>query len=268
MKFHTNLAAIARQTGFPVTEVAGWKTRGKDSNGRSAGLVDRPTGVVCHHTATTTLRGDYPSLKTVTNGRAGLRNALANYGLGRSGRIYVIAAGQAWHAGPVNDDRCSNPQAFGIEAENTGVGERWSAPMLEAYARLCAELCRAFRIPTSLVRGHKEVRIPLGHKIDPNFDMNAFRRTVAARLAHPTQEDVNIVDPATKDYFKKLEDRLNTRIGQLDLNSRVRLAAIEAAIAADPNNPVTQEQLNKAVAAGLAGAQITLKPGERAKRNK
>lgn len=263
MKFHTNLAAVARQTGFPVTEVAGWKTRGLDSNGRSCGLIDHPTGVVCHHTATTTLKGDYPSLKTVTNGRAGLRNALANFGLGRSGRIYIIAAGQAWHAGPVNDDRCSNPQAFGIEAENTGKGERWSAPMVESYARLCAELCRAFRIPTSLVKGHKEVRIPAGAKIDPNFDMNAFRRVVAARLANPTREDVNIVDQATKDFFKKMEDRLNTRLGTLDANSRARLSAIEAAIDADPNNPVSQDMLNKAVAKGLAGAQITVQPGSR-----
>ncbi|MGB9377551.1 MAG: peptidoglycan recognition family protein [Mycobacteriales bacterium] len=260
MKFHTNLAAVARATGFPVTEVAGWQSRGKDFMGRHSGMVDRPTGVVCHHTATTTPTGDYPSLRTVTNGRKGLINALANFGLGRSGRIYVVAAGQAWHAGPVNDDRCSNPQAFGIEAENSGRGERWGAAMLESYARLCAEICRAFNISPSLVRAHREVRIPLGAKIDPTgIDMNAFRRTVADRLAHKsTQEDVTIVDQATKDFFKKMEDRLNQRLGALDANSRARLSAIEAALAADPSKPVTQDQLDKAVAAGLADMHITL----------
>lgn len=77
-------------------------------------MVDRPTTVVCHHTATTTLTGDYPSLGTVVHGKKKLRNALANFGLGRSGRIYVVAAGEAWHAGVVKNDLFSNPQAFGI----------------------------------------------------------------------------------------------------------------------------------------------------------
>jgi len=75
---------------------------------------------------------DYPSLKTVTHGKPKLGNALANYGLGRSGRIYVIDAGEAWHAGIVKSNLFSNPQEVGIEAENNGVGERWAAPMLEA----------------------------------------------------------------------------------------------------------------------------------------
>ncbi len=254
MKFHTNLAAVARRTGFPVTEVKGWQSRG------NGGMANQPTAVICHHTAGPS-RGDYPSLDVVTNGRPGLENSLSAFGLGRSGRIFVIAAGESFHAGVVRDESFSNQQAFGIEAENTGVGERWSAPMLESYARLCAELCREFGISPSMVRGHKEACSPSGRKIDPaGIDMDAFRRTVAARLKDPStkEEDVSIVDQATKDFFTAMEDRLNTRIGTIDKNSSARLAAIEKAIGADPNNPVTQDQLNKAVKEGLAGAKITL----------
>ena len=103
--------------------------------------------------------------------------------------------------------------------------------MVDAYARLCAESCRAFSIPPTMVRGHREACKPSGRKIDPaGIDMTAFRRTVAARLAHPTKEDISIVDQATKDFLKKMEDRLNTRIGVIDKNSVARFAAIEAAI--------------------------------------
>ena len=258
MRYYTQLADIARGTGFPVVEQPGWKTRGKDSLGRPSGMADIIGGVLCHHTATTTTGGDYPSLRTVTYGRVGLVNALSNFGLGRSGTIYVIAAGQTWHAGTVNDQRFSNPQAIGIEAENNGVGERWGAAMLESYARLCAGLCRAFRLdPYDQVRGHKEVRLPLGAKIDPSFDMPAFRRVVAARLANQSGEFV--MDQDARDYLRAMEDRINARLGVIDANSVARFAALTAAIDADPDNPVDQAMLNEAVKQGLDGMEIAVK---------
>lgn len=264
MKFHTNLAAIARRTGFPVTEVRGWQGRG------DGGMADRPQAVVCHHTAGPS-RGDYPSLKVVTNGRADLRNSLAAFGLGRSGRIFVIAAGESWHAGKVRDKRFNNSHAFGIEAENTGVGERWSPRMLESYARLCAELCRAFNIAPSMVRGHKEVCTPAGRKIDPaGIDMNAFRRVVAARLGNQSQLKLAEEDDMAgaldepmgigrhkEDTPKQLLDAIMSTT-QMIPKLIATVSALQAAVAADPKVPVTQEQLDKAVASGLAGAKITL----------
>lgn len=45
-------------------------------------------------------------------------------------------------------------------------------------------------------------------------------------------EDLTIVDKATLDYFKKMEDRLNTRIGDLDANAVERLRDMEGRLAA------------------------------------
>jgi hypothetical protein len=213
--YHRGLAAIARRTGFPVIEVAGWQTRGKDSNGNPAGMVARPTGVDCHHTASGRLSGDIPTLGILTYGRSDLRNSLCAYGLARSGRIYVVAAGQSWHAGLVYDTRFDNAHAFGIEAENDGIGERWPAAQMEAYARLCAELCRAFGIPPSMVRDHREICYPAGRKIDrTGIASNAFRSAVAARLANPTaSEDLDMNDADM--------DKLAGKIGEAVKNELV-----------------------------------------------
>jgi hypothetical protein len=112
------LADAARTTGYPVVEIAGWRSRGH-------GGMRLVEGVVGHHTATSDrASGDYPSLGIVTNGRSDLPGPLANYGLGRSGTIYVIAAGAAYHAGA---SRWAgfvdlNDEFLGIEAESAGTG--------------------------------------------------------------------------------------------------------------------------------------------------
>lgn len=53
--------------GSRVEEVPGWRTRGKGTL--------RPRGMIQHHTAGAH-SGEAPSLRTVTFGRAGLRNLL------------------------------------------------------------------------------------------------------------------------------------------------------------------------------------------------
>lgn len=169
----TALATIAKRTGYPVVERAGWKTRGRAP-------MSGAKSIICHHTAGGP-SGNYPSLGVVQNGRAGLPGPLAHYGLGRDGTIYVIAAGRANHAGVVDTTAHSNSYAIGIEAENTGRGEKWSNAQMDAYAKLCRELCDHYGIPISQVRGHREVARPKGRKVDPSFDMNAFRKMVKAR---------------------------------------------------------------------------------------
>jgi hypothetical protein len=42
---------------------------------------------------------------------------LAQYGLGRSGTIYVIAAGRCWHNAPSTSPLHDNSPSIGIEAE-------------------------------------------------------------------------------------------------------------------------------------------------------
>lgn len=172
MPWLTQLADVARRTGHPVTEVGGWKTRGH-------GPQPEVQGIVCHHTAGPAGGGDYPSLSVVRSGRPGLDGPLSQFGLGRSGRIYVIAAGRCWHNAPSTSPQHDNSSSIGIEAENNG-SQPWPDVQLDAYRKLCAELCREFGLPASRVKAHREVNTG---KPDPRgIDMNDFRAAVAALL--------------------------------------------------------------------------------------
>ena len=115
MVLYTGLARVAKRTGYPVVEVKGWKKRGY-------GQMVKAESVMCHHTAGPRT-GNYPSLNVVTHGRPGIAGPLCNYGIGRDGTIYVVAAGRANHAGRVAKTMWSNTRSIGIEAENTGTGE-------------------------------------------------------------------------------------------------------------------------------------------------
>lgn len=179
MPWLTQLADVARRTGHPVTEVGGWRTRGH-------GPQPAVRGVVAHHTAGASAGGDYPALGVVRDGRAGLAGPLSQLGIGRSGRIYVIAAGRCWHNAPSTSNDHTNSNSIGIEAENDG-SQPWPAAQLDAYKKLCAALCNEFGLPASRVKGHKEVNT---QKPDPHsIDMNAFRADVARVMSGGQLED-------------------------------------------------------------------------------
>lgn len=177
-----DLADVLRASGLNVVEVGGWKSH---NHGSMAGV----RSIVCHHTAGRTGGGDYPSLDVVRNGRTGLAGPLAQLGLGRNGTVYVISNGVAWHAGPtINDSIYGNSWAIGIEAENNGVGEVWPEVQVNAYAKICAALCKHYNIPVDRVKGHKEICRPAGRKIDPaNLpgDMAGLRARVADHITNP-----------------------------------------------------------------------------------
>lgn len=169
----TDLAAVARGAGLQVVEVAGWRTRG---HGQMTGVKT----VVCHHTAGGP-DGAMPSLQVLIEGRRDLPGPLCHLALGRDGTVYTVAAGLAWHAGQVRDVSYTNPWAIGIEAEGTGV-DTWPGIQMDAYRRLCAALVLAYDLTAARVLGHKEVCFPAGRKVDPNFDMPAFRDGVDAEV--------------------------------------------------------------------------------------
>lgn len=173
------LVDAARLTGYPVVEVKGWQTRGH-------GGFRVLEGVVGHHTADGP--GEYPSLGIVTNGRADLAGPLCNFGLGRSGTIYVVAAGVAWHAGAsawagftdINDE------FLGIEAESKGTVNDWTNAQLDAYPRLVAAILYYLRRDAARFCGHLECALPKGRKIDPAFiNLGEFRAHVGKLLADP-----------------------------------------------------------------------------------
>lgn len=167
----TDLADACRKSGLKVIEVDGWQTRGHGQ------MADART-VVAHHTATPkSASGDYPSLRIVRDGRTDLPGPLAQLGLGRSGTVYVIAAGVCFHAGATFTRDTDNWHAIGIEAEADGLSA-WPDEQVDAYARLCRALCDHYGLDVGRVLGHKEIAAPQGRKTDPNFDMSAFRERI------------------------------------------------------------------------------------------
>lgn len=161
------LADVARSAGLDVEECDGWQTRGRTY------CEMRPKGVVCHHTAGPA-SGDMPSLGLLIRGRKGLPGPLSHYGLARSGKVFVVAAGTANHAGRGGWNGLeSNCDVVGIEAENTG-REAWPKTQLDAYVALVAAICDHLDIDTAMVAAHREwapQRKPDPHSID----MDDFR---------------------------------------------------------------------------------------------
>lgn len=190
-----------RQDGIEVEFIDRWESRGRPS----APAFD-PAGLVCHHTATSRqAKGDYPSLGIVRDGRPDLAGPLAQLGLGRSGKVYIIAAGKANHAGDGGWLGLSgNASVWGIEAENDGIGEPWPAVQFDAYVRLAAALARHTGFGAEMVCGHKEWT---PYKIDPaGINMPNFRAQVKNLLtvsAPPANKETYvpgshfIINPAT-----------------------------------------------------------------------
>jgi N-acetyl-anhydromuramyl-L-alanine amidase AmpD len=75
-----------------------------------------------------------------------------------------------------------NTYTYGIEAENNGLGEKWTPAQLNAYYRLCAALLDYMGTKdVSKVFGHKEWAP--GRKIDPaGISMDQFRENVRKAL--------------------------------------------------------------------------------------
>jgi hypothetical protein len=178
----TWLADVLEAAGLKVVEQPGWQTRGRGD----LGIIK---GVMCHHTAGP-LDAVMPSLDIVTNGRPDLPGPLAQLCLGRDGTFFVIAAGQANHAGEGNWRGIStgNSSFIGIEAENTGEtsgprADPWPPAQLDAYRRGVAALLKKIGANEQMCCGHKEYALPAGRKCDPSFDMDDFRRQVAVIMA-------------------------------------------------------------------------------------
>jgi hypothetical protein len=224
----TGLARIARQTGYPVVEVKGWETRGRP------GGMGKVETITCHHTANGGARGDYPSLRVVRDGRPGLPGPLAQYGLGVSGTIYVIAAGLCNHAGVSLRDAFTKHHAIGIEAEAVGVDGTpgdWPPAQMDSYVRLCRALADEFERPTSSVLGHKETCSPKGRKRDPNFDMTTFRTRVRTL---PT-----VRKPAAKPVPKPTPEEFTDMASQKELEDAIEKVLTERKIV--ENRPTAKQ---------------------------
>lgn len=173
-----DLPARLKRWGLEVDIVHGWETRGRPS-------TFRPRGVVLHHTGTKARPGvEWPTYSVLLNGRSDLAGPLCNFGLSATGRVLLVAAGTANHAGAGGwEGMVGNAEVVGIEAENDG-GSPWPTVQLDAYDRLTACVLETIRAGSSMACAHFEWAPR--RKNDPHgFDMPALRSRVGHLLAHP-----------------------------------------------------------------------------------
>lgn len=183
-----------RDAGLNVVEIEGWHTRGRPA---SKGPF-HPVGVLWHHTGSADGGKPYAQwLATV--GRSDLPAPLCHLSIGRDGTVYVVAAGRANHAGVAKASGSvsggdGNALYVGVECQNTG-SEGWRVAQREAMLTTAVVLARILGCSAEAERGHKETSIT--GKWDPGkFDMDAFRKSIAARL-HQAPPPAKVAPTAT-----------------------------------------------------------------------
>lgn len=231
-----DLDTTLRNAGLAVTEAGGWQ-------GHNHGALTAVQAIIIHHTATpASAAGDYPSLNIVRNGRSDLPGPLAQLGCGRSGRMYVISNGVAWHAGATRATYQNNYHSIGIEVESPGNGAPWPLPQVHAVAKAAAALCRRYGVPSSRVLGHKEICSPPGRKIDPvgiPGDMRGFRSLVQYYITHPKGEpEVELNDTFNRAHWNERSGTVGWMIEGIRQLATGADRAADAALAA-ANRAVT-----------------------------
>ena len=159
-----------------IVEVDGWQARGYA--GQS--LYD-VRGHVFHHTASNQSAGlDAVTLNMCTYGRSDLPGPLCQLMLGRSGTVYVVAAGLANHAGrgyvPGVPQDMGNFYLLGTEMESDGISDDWTEAQLRVMPHLGAAIEEAYgQGDRGFIQvGHKEYSSE--GKIDPSFiDLDKLR---------------------------------------------------------------------------------------------
>lgn len=182
----TWLADALRDGGQQVSELDGWKARGR------AGID--PKVIVVHHTGAPGT-GEYTSLNYIAYGSS--IAPLSNLHLSRTTGLWtVVAAGKTNNAGAGGwGDATSNYHTIGIEAEHSGdTSDPW--PCYRSYVDGVAALCRRLGWGPDRVVGHKEWAP--GRKSDPTFDMDRFRGDVAAAMSGSKEDIMRQGDNSTR----------------------------------------------------------------------
>ncbi len=213
------LAQVLLDAGLKVSEVEGWKSRGR-------GEIGPIKGVICHHTATAkSAPGNMPTLDMLIKGRPDLEGPLAQLGLGRDGTFFVIAAGRCNHAGVGSWQGFTNGNMnfIGIEAENSGLPDNpWPSVQIDAYEHGVAAILKKIKADAIMCCGHKEYALPPGRKSDPSFEMKPFRMNVAAILNGnaPAASVISASDSAGRKTIRRgaandpdLVNTLQTKLG-------------------------------------------------------
>lgn len=209
------LADTLRAEGLKVVELPGWKDNGR-------GAMGDVRGVLLHHTAGPR-NGNAPSLRLVREGRTDLPGPLSQLHLARDGTVTVIAAGRCNHAGNGlwQGVTAGNSSFIGIEAENAGDGrDPWPPVQMDAYVRAVAAILRHIGADAVMAAGHKEYARPKGRKIDPAFDMIAFRERVELELSGATARPAVPKEKPTRAMLRKGDSGSSVQLLQLALDAR------------------------------------------------
>jgi N-acetylmuramoyl-L-alanine amidase len=209
-----------------VVELAGWTTRG-----RSSTFV--PSYTIEHHTAAPV---DITAM--LINGRPDLNGPLCNWALLKDGTVGLLASGRANHAGVAS---VSSTESYGIEATgpiptgNTGAD---AFPQYREYVCLVAAICLHHGWGMDRVKAHKE--IAPSRKIDPVFDMDAFRRAVKAAMEGKEPDEKEWWEmPIPAEELQKIEaqavDALQSSEGQAALR-KAFAAEVDQIVAAVGGN--------------------------------
>lgn len=241
-----NLPALLRRAGLKVVEIQGWEYRGRP------GLF-APVGPLNHHTGASAALWtmdeelDYAQWMFL-KGRSDLPAPLCQIALGRSGTIYIGAAGRANHAGAA---RASGSVSAG-DGNNLYVGIEWMlsgtekipAHMMKAGVTLNAVLtARVTKTSVQSISCHFDTSVTgkwdigdpdgvdfKGHKV---LDVPKFRLAVhdARMRLYPDKKE-----PAE---MKPLALSWNMKVGRHPENARNELKAL---LKANRNPPVVALQ--------------------------
>jgi hypothetical protein len=180
-------AALMRDAGLDVYATSGWKDRGRSGDVNYRYLID-------HHTAAT-----HDITQMLIDGRSDLPGPLCNWELQEYGRWGLIASGRANHAGEAT---VSSSESYGVEATGPQnypdtYGPAAFPDNYDSYAIGNACILAAMGAAVDVLKGHKEIAVPAGRKIDPYTDMGQMRSDTAGGV------DMGL-SSADKDWIKDL----------------------------------------------------------------
>lgn len=194
--FANAVATGLRYNAVPVSFEPGWETRG---NGY-AFPGGQPQGLITHHTGS----GYGAGLAILINGRPDLDGPLCNCCTYPDGRIHIIAAHPANHAGasggrsmgPLPVTRLFNSRVWGNEVMYPGT-QPWTAAQYRSARVLAGVICGILGVSVEHARAHAETSIT--GKWDPGkgegpgvtFPMDRFRAEVWAALHAVHSEEDN-----------------------------------------------------------------------------
>lgn len=234
MSYQTGVVEAFRDHGLTLGFCPGWETRGSS--------VFWPRGHVCHHDAIASRWSTPPGL--LFSGRSDLAGPLCNTALDATGKVWLVSAGRANHAGTGSwRGLVGNSTVWGTEAQNAGTGQVWPDAQIDAYVRLSAALAEYFGFSAEMVCRHAEWT---SRKIDPagpwedghdwSRDASHFRALVAQGGTDMPLNDADlftigvIVKKALADVgLATLSEQEKRRAAK----TRERLARIEAELAED-----------------------------------